>query len=103
MPAVLHCPPAQQSAVVVHALPHVTQPPPHLPFTHGFKLQQSALVAHAPVTGTQPASAGLLQRGTPRLSCLHVSYCCTLPEQQLSVALQLPDCKRQMSPFGLQL
>jgi len=33
---------------------------------------------------------------------LHVSFCCTLPEQQSSVALHWFDCKRQMSPFGLQ-
>jgi hypothetical protein len=56
VPVVPHWPPGQQSALVVHALPQLTQLPPHLPLTHGFRLQQSALVAHVPLVGTQPAS-----------------------------------------------
>jgi hypothetical protein len=66
--------------------------------THGTPLQQSALDAHAP-----PALAHCIpaQRGTPTLSCLHVSIVSQLPEQQSHDELQLIAASLQTSPFGL--
>jgi len=103
----MHDSPGQQSALLLHA-PHdgthccgkqVSGPPPSAPpGTHGLPLQQSALVAHAP-----PASrhCETEQRGTPRLSCLHVSAW-QLPLQQSHDELQLLVARRHTAPLGLQ-
>jgi hypothetical protein len=66
--------------------------------THGDPLQQSALDAHAP-----PGSTHWLpvHRGTPMLSCLHVSIVSQLPAQQSQDELQDIDWSLQTSPFGL--
>jgi hypothetical protein len=62
-------------------------------------LQQSALEAHAPPELTHCVP---VQRGTPTLSCLHVSIVSQLPEQQSHDELQLIVASLQTSPFGLQ-
>lgn len=100
--------PTQQSALIVHFPQLGTQPPPTLQMnfdpasaglgTHGRPLQQSALVEHACPALTQAAS---LQRGTPTLSSLQVSWW-QLPEQQSHDALHDIDASLQTSPSGLQ-
>ena len=74
--------------------------------THGL-LQQSALDAHL-----VPAGGGFMQstavptrhRGMPRLSCTQfVLTCCTVPEQQRSVASHEKVERRQIEPAGLHL
>jgi hypothetical protein len=66
--------------------------------TQGEPLQQSALDAHAaPGFWHCPSE----HRGTPMLSCLHVSAW-QLPEQQSHDELQLIVASLQTSPFGLQ-
>ena len=98
--------PGQQSALLVHE-PHPGTHTfgkqvsvPEGPGTHGLPLQQSALEAHP-----APASrhAGPVQRGMPRLSCLHVSCGCfsQLPAQQLQFLLQLMLLSLQVSPLGM--
>jgi hypothetical protein len=102
----LHDEPGQQSALLVHmpqALTHTDAEqvnggvPPGFG-THGTPLQQSALEAHDCPAPTHWAKA---QRGTPTLSCKHVSAW-QLPAQQSQVSLQDIWLNRQMSPFGLQ-
>jgi hypothetical protein len=68
--------------------------------THGAPLQQSALDAQP-----APASAhwALAQRGTPSLSCLHVSIVSQLPAQQSHVELHDIVWSLQTAPFGSQL
>jgi hypothetical protein len=61
--------------------------------------QQSALVEHACPAATHEAP---VQRGTPTLSGLHVSWFSQLPLQQSHEALQLIVASLQTSPFGLQ-
>jgi hypothetical protein len=111
MPCVLpegmtHEEPGQQSALLVHEPQLGTHAdwaqtkggvPPALG-THGLPLQQSALEAHDPPAATHCPKA---QRGTPTLSCRHVSWW-QLPEQQLQVSLHDIWLRRQTSPFGLQ-
>jgi hypothetical protein len=101
--------PGQQSALVEH-MPqdgthwvgkHVRAPVG--PGTHGLPTppsgpQQSALVAHAPFAPTHVAR---LQRGMPRLSCLHVSAW-QFPLQQSHDELHELVARRHTSPFGLQ-
>ena len=66
--------------------------------THGTPLQQSALDAHeAPA----PTHCRFAQRGTPTLSCLHVSSVSQLPAQQSHDELQLVVCSLHTSPLGL--
>ncbi|HKB47971.1 MAG TPA: hypothetical protein VKC57_09760, partial [Ktedonobacterales bacterium] len=103
--------PGQQSALLVqppHAgtqvvLPQTNRGVPASPGfglgMHGKWLQQLALDAHPAPAGAQVAGA---QRGTPTLSCLHVSWW-QLPEQQSHDALQLIDASLHTSPSGLQL
>ncbi len=102
-PGMLHVSPEQQSAEVVHAPPAITHAAPHLPLTHGSP-QQSALLAHVMPTLLCGFEQSMLwstpQRGIPSESWWHVSNCCTLPAQQLSVALHETDCRRQMAPAG---
>jgi len=102
----LHGRPEQQSAPVVHAPPLCTQEaaqtkPNSVPGvgTHGLP-QQSALDAHVipGVNAQGPAAAA--QRGMPRLSWWHVSFCSTLPAQQFAFALHEFDCRRQIAPAG---
>jgi hypothetical protein len=62
-------------------------------------LQQLALDAHEPPTSTHWAAA---QRGTPMLSCLHVSSVSQLPLQQSHDELQDIVLSLQTSPSGLQ-
>jgi hypothetical protein len=68
--------------------------------TQGAPLQQSALEAQ-PV----PASAhcALAHRGTPSLSCLHVSIVSQLPAQQSHVELHDIVASLHTAPFGSQL
>ena len=102
-----HADPGQQSALLVQA-PHAgTQlfgehtyggEPPGLG-TQGTPLQQSALEAHELPAPTHWRSA---QRGTPTLSCLHVSCVSQLPAQQSQLELHDIVASLQTSPFGLQ-
>ena len=101
-----HAVPGQQSALLEQA-PHagtheVTAQtkggvPPGLG-TQGAPLQQSALDEHATPAPTHWAS---VHRGTPTLSCLHVSCVSQLPEQQSQDELQDMVESLQTSPFGL--
>ncbi len=73
---------------------------------HGFP-QQSALEAHAVPAGGGGAVvqsiAAMRQRGTPSASCWQRSgFCCTVPEQQRSVALHEVVASLQIDPAGLQ-
>jgi len=105
--ATKHAAPPQQSALVVH-LPHaaehdVPQMNPGAPEGFGMQgrpLQQSALVAHAEPAPTHVAP---VHRGTPTLSCRHVTppFWLQLPEQQSHDALQEVVESLQTSPFGL--
>jgi hypothetical protein len=99
--------PGQQSALLVHA-PHAemqrfgehTYGGLSLAFgTHGAPLQQSALDAHELPAPTHWASA---QRGTPTLSCLHVSSVSQLPAQQSHDELHDIVASLHTSPLGLQ-
>jgi hypothetical protein len=114
MPCVLpgsttHDVPAQQSALSVqppHAGMHVMVEhtyggaAPATGFgTHGMPLQQFALEAHAPPGLAHWAAA---QRGTPMLSCLHVSLVSQLPLQQSHDELQDIVFSLHTSPSGLQ-
>ena len=67
--------------------------------------QQSALELQAVPAGGGAAvqSIGAMrQRGTPRASCWQRSgFCCTVPEQQRSVALHDVVASLQMEPAGL--
>jgi hypothetical protein len=101
--------PGQQSAFDVHA----PQPGTHVPVcrqtkggllpagvgTQGSPLQQSALVTHACPALSQ---ATLVHRGTPRLSCLHVSIVSQLPAQQSHDELHDIVLSLHTSPSGLQ-
>jgi hypothetical protein len=73
---------------------------------HGL-LQQSALEAHAVPAGTgfvQSTAVPVRHRGMPRLSCTQFVFtCCTVPEQQRSVASQENAASRQIEPAGLHL
>jgi hypothetical protein len=66
--------------------------------TQGTALQQSALETHACPAPTQVES---VQRGTPSMSGLHVSWW-QLPLQQSHDALHDAAANRHTSPFGLQ-
>lgn len=71
-------------------------------------LQQSALDAHAVPAGggfaAQSTPVVARQRGIPRLSCTQFVFtCCTVPEQQRSVAWQENAERRQIEPAGLHL
>ena len=66
--------------------------------TQGAPPQQLALEAQGPPASTQ----GPAQRGTPTLSCLHVSWVSQLPLQQSHDELQDIVCSLQTSPSGLQ-
>jgi hypothetical protein len=61
-------------------------------------LQQFALDAQAPPGSTHWAAA---QRGTPMLSCLHVSWVSQLPLQQSHEELHDVVCSLHTSPSGL--
>jgi hypothetical protein len=112
MPWVLPCGtshdvPGQQSALLVQ--------PPHawtqidgehvnggLPLglgTQGAPLQQSALDAHELPA---PRHCAPVHRGTPTLSCLHVSCVSQLPAQQSHDELHDIVCSLHTSPLGLQ-
>ncbi len=99
--------PGQQSALVVHPLPHPTQlvvlqTKGGLPLglgTHGLPLQQSALVAHALPPSWQFWSA---HRGTPTLSRLQAVLAFPRPAQQSWFALHDMVMSLQTSPFGVQ-
>jgi hypothetical protein len=103
-----HDVPAQQSALSVHEPHDATQAvpvhtyggdPPAAGFgTHGIPLQQLALDAHAPPAETHCAGA---HRGTPMLSCLHVSMVSQLPLQQSHDELHDIVLSLQTSPSGL--
>ncbi len=105
--------PAQQSACVVQApIEGIQFVPAHSrapvgPGVQGLP-QQSALEAQAVPGGgggeIAQSTAGLaVQRGTPSASCWQRSgFCCTVPEQHRSVALQLLVASRQTAPAGLQ-
>jgi len=101
-----HAVPGQQSALLEHA-PHAPTHdiPEHtnggLPVglgTHGAPLQQSALDAHELPAARHWAP---VQRGTPTLSCLHVSSFSQLPEQQSHDELHDIVASLQTSPLGL--
>jgi hypothetical protein len=104
--ATSHAEPGQQSALLVH-VPHLGTHafwvqtygglPPGLG-THGVPLQQSALEAHELPGFTHCAP---VHRGTPTLSCLHVSCVSQLPAQQSHDELQDITASLQTSPFGL--
>jgi hypothetical protein len=109
---IAHEKPGQQSALLVQE-PHcgtqlvVSQMKRGVPASpglglgmHGRWLQQLALEAHPPPAGTHVAGA---HRGTPTLSCLHVSIVSQLPAQQSHDALQLIVLSLHTSPSGLQL
>ena len=66
--------------------------------TQGRPPQQSALLEHDCPAATQLAP---VQRGTPTLSVLQVSWVSQLPAQQSHDALQLIVLSLQTSPFGL--
>jgi hypothetical protein len=113
MPCVLpaattHDVPGQQSALFVHPLHAGTHcvlahtyggiPPATGLGTHGIPPQQLALDAQEPPAFTHwPA-----HRGTPTLSCLHVSKVSQLPLQQSQDELQDDVWSLQTSPSGLQ-
>ena len=94
--------PAQQSALVVHDRPLISQELglhwswPLAPGTHGLPLQQSVAVEHAfPVaTHPTPPSPGTpvyaLQRGTPKGSSTHASNLGRCGPQQSERALETP-------------
>jgi hypothetical protein len=102
-----HDVPGQQSAFVVqapqaamHCVPAQTNgaPEPLVFGTQGKPLQQLALDAQDwPAPTHAPA-----QRGTPTLSCLHVSMVSQLPLQQSHDALHDIVASLQTSPSGLQ-
>ena len=104
--------PVQQSAVVVHTPSSFEQPPPQVrggnspvPLGVQGRPQQSALVAQSSpsnIDGSAQSISAITQRGMPRLSCLQVSFCRTLPAQQLAFSLQDWLCSRQMPPAGVQ-
>jgi hypothetical protein len=105
----MHDAPGQQSALLVHA-PHAAThwlglhtnggvAPATGLGTHGAPLQQFALEAHDPPALTHCAPA---HRGTPTLSCLHVSWVSQLPLQQSHDELQLVVFNLHTSPSGLQ-
>jgi hypothetical protein len=48
------------------------------------------------------STAAARQRGMPRMSCLHVFFVRTLPEQQSALALHWTVCSRQIPPAGVQ-
>jgi hypothetical protein len=100
----MHAPPGQQSAFVVHdpivgtqtLVKQVSTPPG--PAVHGLPLQQSALVEHVP-----PGLLHVLgpQRGMPRLSRLQVDGVpWQLPAQQSQRALHELVAVRHTLPFG---
>ncbi len=104
--AMMQLVPGQQSALVLHP-PQVgthwfaehTKGAPDPGFgTQGAPLQQSALDAHDAPAFTHCPS---LHRGTPRLSCLHVSIVSQLPLQQSHEALQEVVASLHTAPFGL--
>ena len=109
--AITHGRPEQQSAVVVHAPAegmhfaetHTNGGVPAGFGTHG-RLQQSALDAQALPTNVEgsavQSTSAARQRGMPRLSCLQVLFCSTLPAQQFALALHDCDCRRQIAPAG---
>jgi hypothetical protein len=66
--------------------------------TQGIPPQQFALDAHAPPAPTHSAAA---HRGTPMLSCLHVSWVSQLPLQQSHDELHDIVLSLQTSPSGL--
>jgi hypothetical protein len=66
--------------------------------THGTWLQQSALEAQA---CPAPRHCTLVQRGTPTMSGLQVSFVSQLPAQQSHDALQLMVESLHTLPFGL--
>jgi hypothetical protein len=100
--------PGQQSALSVHPLHAGTQafaeqtyggaPPATGLGTQGLPLQQLALDAHAAPGIAHVAGA---QRGTPTLSCLHVSWFSQLPLQQSHDELHDIVFSLQTSPSGL--
>jgi hypothetical protein len=92
----VHCPHA-----AMHADPEQTYggTPPSTGFgTHGTPPQQLALDAHAPPAATHCAAA---HRGTPMLSCLHVSWVSQLPLQQSHEDVQDIVLSLHTSPSGL--
>ena len=99
---IMHRPPGQQSALVVHGPAAGTQgvsKHTSVPVglrTHGCPLQQFALVEHVPPGFTHVAPA---QRGTPRMSGMQVSPW-QLPAQQSQRALHDDVAVRQTLPSG---
>jgi hypothetical protein len=105
-----HVCPGQQSAFDVHApqFTHIVVPqmnggavPPSTYLgsgTQGRPSQQSALEAHDAPASTHMAPA---HRGTPSLSCLHVSIVSQLPAQQSHEALHELVASLHTSPLGL--
>jgi hypothetical protein len=104
----MHDPPGQQSALLVHWPHAATQRVPEQTYggvapatglgMQGAPPQQLALDAHAPRAATHCAGA---HRGTPTLSCLQVSFVSQLPLQQSQEALQEVVFSLQTSPSGL--
>jgi hypothetical protein len=104
--------PVQQSAVVVHRPSSFSHMPPQVrggnspvPLGVQGRPQQSALVAQVSPSnadGSVQSISAMAHRGMPRLSCLQVSFCKTLPAQQLAFALQDRFCSLQMPPAGVQ-
>ena len=110
----MHDEPGQQSALLVqgphdamHDVPEQTKggAPPLAAFgTQGAPLQQFALDAHAPPAATHWAAA---HRGTPTLSCLHVSFVSQFPLQQShdelhDIVLSLHTSPSGLHPIGLR-
>jgi hypothetical protein len=102
-----HAVPGQQSALLVHP-PHAgTHAVPEHTYggepdgfgTHGAPLQQSALEAQELPASTHWPPA---HRGTPTLSCLHVSCVSQLPAQQSHDELHDIVFSLHTSPLGLQ-
>jgi hypothetical protein len=102
-----HDVPGQQSALVVHEPQAATHccpahtkgaPVPVVFGTQGRPPQQLALDAHAWPAPTHAP----VQRGTPTLSCLHVSSVSQLPLQQSHDELHDIVLSLQTSPSGLQ-
>jgi hypothetical protein len=102
-----HAEPGQQSALLVQPPQagmqtfgeHTNGGDPPAFGTQGVPLQQSALEAQELPAPTHWAP---VQRGTPTLSCLHVSIVSQLPAQQSQLELHDIVASLQTSPFGLQ-